>query len=128
LVLDTAEQATYDTSLPSGDVATFTTGLTARLQQSPFSLTAAQAISVAGTLLPDVLKVDLSKLYTDAGSAFPNGRRLRDDVADNLLNLLTNGHVTTDGVADDNGVNITDGGGGATVKFPYVGSPNSPPQ
>ena len=31
----------------------------------------------------------------NAGSGFPNGRRLHDDVIDTLLNLITNGVVTT---------------------------------
>ena len=80
-------------------------------------------------LLPDMLTVDLSKVYSDATNGFPNGRRLRDDVVDTLFNLLSNGKVTTDNVGDDNGTNITDGLGGigGTILFPYIGKPNSPP-
>ncbi len=62
-------------------------------------------------------------------SVLHGGHRLRDDVVDTLFNLLTNGKVTTDNVADDNGTNITDGLGGlgATTLFPYIGKPNTPP-
>jgi hypothetical protein len=80
-------------------------------------------------LLPDVLTVDLSKQFSDPTyQGFPNGRRLRDDVIDIELNLLTNGAVKTDNVDDDNGTIITDGVKGAAVMFPYIGRPNTPPK
>jgi hypothetical protein len=105
-----------------------------------FQLTAAQAATVVDNafgptilgsttgLLPDVQTVDLSLLYTNSTNGFPNGRRLRDDVTDALFSLFSNGKLTTDNVADDNGIVITDGlgGAGATIAFPYLGRPNSP--
>ena len=54
-------------------------------------------------LLPDMLTVDLTKLYADPTNGFPNGERPRDDVADILLQILKNNPAATDNVADDNG-------------------------
>jgi hypothetical protein len=134
-------RTTFNLGSPSTDVANFRADMIAVLTSPNFSyqLTAAQAANLVdnafGTtivgsttgLLPDVLTVDLSKLYTDANGGFPNGRRLRDDVTDSLFNLITNGKLTTDNVADDNGSRITDGLAGSTIVFPYIGRPNSPP-
>jgi hypothetical protein len=96
----------------------------ARLVDSVFGTT---IVGPSTGLLPDLLTVDLSKLYTDPANGFPNGRGLRDNVTDYLFNLLTNGKVTTDNVADDNGTNITDGLDGSAVAFPYLGRPNNLP-
>jgi hypothetical protein len=60
-------------------------------------------------LLPAVLTFDTSFTFTAPSAGFPNGRRLRDDVGDYMLNLLSNGRIATDNVADDNGDRITDG-------------------
>ncbi len=63
-------------------------------------------------LLPDVLRLD-----TSAPSGFPNGRRLQDDVIDIVLNVASNGAVSTDGVGQNDvplrGV------------FPYVAAPHT---
>jgi len=78
--------------------------------------------------LPHVITYDTSLTFEREG--FPNGRRLRDDVADTLLNLITNGRIKTDNISDDNGDRITDGTArpGGTLRpiaFPYIGPPNS---
>jgi hypothetical protein len=78
-------------------------------------------------LLPNVITFDTS--LTFEGDGFPNGRRLRDDVADYMLNLMSNGLVTTDNVNDDNGDRITDGtarpgGSIRPIAFPYIGARN----
>jgi hypothetical protein len=39
---------------------------------------------------------------TNAAAAFPNGRRLQDDVIDTLLNIITNGVITTGDNVDAN--------------------------
>lgn len=70
----------------------------------------ARANALADILLPDILTVDLS-----APTEFLNGRNLADDVIDAELNLITNGAITTDCVANDS----TFLGG-----FPYLGVPN----
>jgi CSLREA domain-containing protein len=132
----------FNQGSPATDVANFRADMIAVLTSPNFiyqrSLPDATALVDAafGTtivgpstgLLPDMLTVNLSKVYTGATNGFPNGHRLRDDVVDTLFNLLTNGKVTTDNVSDDNGTTITDGLGGlgATTLFPYIGRPNSP--
>ena len=80
-------------------------------------------------LLPAVLKFDTSFTFDSPNAGFPNGRRLRDDVADYMLNLVSNGAITTDNVADDNGDLITDGsmrpdGSLRPIAFPYLGPPS----
>ncbi len=90
--------------------------------QNFFGRTQADAQGIANFLLPDLLPFDTSN-----PAGFPNGRRLRDDVIDVVLNLVTNGAVTTDNVGDDNGTRITDGNMGTTAAFPYFGLPNNPP-
>jgi uncharacterized protein DUF4331 len=131
----------FNQGSPSTDVANFRADMIAVLTSPSFvyQLTPAQAANVVDNvfgstilgpttgLLPDVLTVDLSKLYTDANGGFPNGRRFRDDVTDTLFNLISNGKLTTDNVADDNGSRITDGLSGSSIVFPYIGRPNNPP-
>ena len=75
--------------------------------------TKTRANSVADALLPDILTFD-----TSSSSGFLNGRRLKDDVIDIELNLLTNGHVKTDGVSNDSAFRSD---------FPYLAAPNRTP-
>jgi len=79
------------------------------------------ATGIANLLLPDLLTYD-----TTSTDGFPNGRRLRDDVIDFELGLLTDGGLTSDNVGDDNGAKITDGTNGP-AKFPYIGDANANP-
>jgi|SRR5438105_795258 len=69
-----------------------------------------RANALADVLLPDILTFD-----TSSSAGFLNGRQLSDDVIDAELNLITNGAVTTDCVANDSTFLST---------FPYVGDPN----
>lgn len=70
----------------------------------------AQKTAITNTLLPDILTY---KVGNTAG--FLNGRRLGDDVIDAEFSLLTNGHVTSDGV------NHNDASFGA---FPFLAAPH----
>jgi hypothetical protein len=73
--------------------------------------TPTQAKRVAGTLLPDVLPYDPTRL-----ASFPdNGRTLTDDAFDSFIRILTNGKVTEDKVGPH---------GDLLLEFPYVGSPH----
>jgi hypothetical protein len=81
---------------------------------------------VGAGLLPDILTVDLSKLYADPTNGFPNGRRFRDDTTNIGLRILTNNPAATDNVFEDNGTIITDGLEGAQIQFPYLSRPNNP--
>jgi hypothetical protein len=70
----------------------------------------ARANALADVLLPDILTFD-----TSSSAGFLNGRKLADDVIDAELNLITNGAVTSDCVANDSNFSNT---------FPYLASPN----
>ena len=63
-------------------------------------------------LLPDILTFNFN-----SAAGFLNGRRLQDDVIDISLNLVTNGHVASDGVGPH-----TD----YLAQFPYLGTPHIP--
>ena len=80
-------------------------------------------------LLPNVITFDTSLTWEPERGGFPNGRRLRDDVGDYILNLVSDGRIPTDNVSDDNGDRITDGsqrpdGSRRAAAFPYLGPPN----
>lgn len=68
--------------------------------------------SLATVLLPDLLNYDFSK-PTDYAKL--NGRRLRDDVIDISLSLVTSGGLTTDNVGPHNDY---------LSEFPYLGQPH----
>ena len=55
----------------------------------------------------------------NAGSGFPNGRRLRDDTADTLINLTTNGAVTTGDKVNANDIPLQN-------VFPFLALPQQP--
>ena len=59
--------------------------------------------------MPDILTVDLTKLYADASNGYLNGRRFRDDT----VNLSIPDHPQQprlyENVPEDNGAIITDG-------------------
>ena len=67
-------------------------------------------MAIAEKLIPDILEFDYS-----SSDGFWNGRRLRDDVMDMLLQLVTNGKITGDGVGPH-----TD----YLSEFPYLGNPH----
>jgi len=71
---------------------------------------AAHARSIADVLLPDILTFDYS-----SPRGYLNGRRLRDDVIDISLNLVTNGKITGDGVGPHKDY---------LPHFPYLGNPH----
>jgi hypothetical protein len=75
--------------------------------------TPAEALRVAGTLLPDVLSYDPTR-----PASFPvNGRTLTDDAADAFLAVLTNGRVTGDKVEAHSDL---------LAEFPYLAPPHNP--
>jgi len=100
-----AAQRTATTA--SGD--TFLQVFTAELEALG-GYSATQAKSIAKILLPDVLTYDSS-----SAAGFLNGRRLRDDVIDIELNLVTNGKITGDGVGRHSDY---------LSRFPYLGKPH----
>jgi hypothetical protein len=106
--------------------------------QSFYGRTANDSTALTDVLLPDVVTFQVGNPNgygtfvmdpTDAvGTLLGNGRRLRDDTADVFMNIITNGAETTDNVADDNDMRITDGNAGTMAAFPYLGAPNVPAQ
>jgi hypothetical protein len=73
--------------------------------------TSEEAQRVAKTLLPDIMRYD----HTRPASYPDNGRTLTDRALDHFLSILTNGKITTDGVAAHSDL-LTD--------FPYLGPPH----
>jgi Domain of unknown function (DUF4331) len=118
--------------------------------------TAAEIQGLVNLLLPDILTIDTSIPFNDPRNGFKldtttnpptftlNGRRLTDNVIHTELFVLTKGVVTSDNVFDDNARRadgtdrVMDGtknpppplGDSSTraIQFPYLGTPNSPPQ
>jgi hypothetical protein len=72
-----------------------------------------EARTIAETLLPDILAYDHR-----AAAAFPNGRKLDDDIVDAALDLFTNGRITSDGVSSHRDM---------LYSFPYLGAPHPTP-
>ncbi len=71
-----------------------------------------QARLTAKTLLPDIMRYDPTR-----PASYPdNGRTLTDDAIDHFLPILTNGKVTTDGVAAHKDL---------LTGFPYLGPPHA---
>ena len=56
---------------------------------------------------------------TNAAAAFPNGRRLQDDVIDTLLNIITNGAITTGDNVNANDLAFAD-------TFPFLAKSQQP--
>ena len=96
-----------DTATLSGQ--TFLQVFTAELETLG-GYTMAQADGIAKILLPDILTFDFS-----SSAGFLNGRRLQDDVIDISLNLVTNGHISGDGVGPH---------ADYLSQFPYLGNPH----
>lgn len=121
----------FNAGHPVRDRQTFRSDMVGVLQGF-YGRTANDANAITNLLLPDVLLFQLGNpngfgtFITDPfkpglGTVLGNGRRLRDDVMDINLNILSNGAITTDNVPDDNATRITDGNMGTTAAFPYIG-------
>jgi len=103
------QNAAYLTAEPAGD-ARFIPVFAHALEHTG-GYTTAEAMRVAGTLLPDVLHYDPTR-----PAVYPeNGRTLTDDVVDYFLPLLSNGKVTQDKVGPHQDL---------LAEFPYVGAPH----
>jgi hypothetical protein len=98
----------FNAANPVNDQALFRDPFTATARA--LGNTADRANFLADFLLPDILTLD-----TSSTAAFPNGRRLQDDVIDTALNLVSNGAITRDCVAGDTTF---------SNNFPYWAPPN----
>lgn len=129
----------FNAGLPRNDRRDFAANMQS-VFQTFYGRTAADATALTNVLLPDLLIFQIGNpngfgtFLTSgtgqggffAGTVLGNGRRLRDDVIDVELNVITNGAITSDNVPDDNGTRITDGNMGTTAAFPYIGAANLP--
>jgi hypothetical protein len=93
LLVPSARWDEFNGAQPADDPAAFAADVQASIEALNGG-DAGQAAALAAFLLPDVLTINTSN-----AAGFLNGRHLTDDVMDALLNLLSNGEVTTDGVA-----------------------------
>jgi len=128
----------FNLGSPATDVANFRADmqsvLTGAFGNSPARAAALTDAALGATivgpntgLLPDILTVDLTKLYTDPTSGYPNGRRFRDDTVNISLQIIFNNPAVDEHVPEDNAAIITDGQKGSLIQFPYIGRPNNPP-
>ena len=93
---------------PDQDRANFESSFVATLES--FGYSADKATAIAEILLPDILTYNYK-----SSAGYLNGRRLKDDVIDISLTLVTNGQITTDMVGPH-----TD----YLNHFPYLGAPH----
>lgn len=100
--------ATFQTIPPAQQRARFLPQYIALFQN--FGYSEAEATALAMEWLPDVLGYD----YTRA-AGYPNGRQLTDDVADQLVRLMTRGTVTGDQIGPHRDL---------LAAFPYLGPPH----
>jgi hypothetical protein len=132
----------FNRGLPVHDVEEFADDMKSVLTNpdGPYKRNESDANALTGLFLPDLLFFQVGNpngfgtfISSPSGTVLGNGRRLTDDVTDFLLNVLTNGAITSDNVGDDNGLKITDGSvdpvSGITraIAFPYIGIANNPP-
>jgi hypothetical protein len=103
-----ADKDLFNRSEPSQQKVLFMNKVVAQLES--MGHTASRAREIAQMFIPDILHYDSSN-----SQGFFNGRRLTDDVADIVFNLVTAGKVTTDMVGSHSDYLAT---------FPYLGQSN----
>ena len=103
-----ADKDLFNRSEPAQQKALFMDKVVAQLES--MGHTASRAQEIAQMFIPDILHYDSS-----SSQGFFNGRRLTDDVADIVLNLVTAGKVTTDMVGPHRDY---------LTMFPYLGQPH----
>ena len=106
--IPSAMKDAFNFANPINDQALFRDAFTATARALGNS--EARANFLADFLLPDIMSIN-----TASTDGFPNGRRLQDDVIDIELNLISNGALTSDCVANDSTFRTT---------FPYWAGPN----
>ncbi len=122
----------FNAGHPKNDRRDFTADMVAVLQNF-YGRTAADSNAIASLLLPDLLIFDVTDtrgfgtFIGPGGSFLGNGRRLRDDVIDVELTVLTNGAITSDNVPDDNIAPPMPNKFAIVNTFPYIGPRNASP-
>ncbi len=123
----------YNLGSPQQDAAgVFAPGIVATLQAlgtSPANITLLASIAVQNG---DLLRLNITIPNTGSGggdnpaAAFPNGRRLKDDVIDTLLNIITNGLVTPQTISTPGGDNVPANDVPFQNTFPFLALPHQP--
>jgi hypothetical protein len=102
-------QNEFNQGLPTADLRDFLERFTAAVHRfGTFSPDEARA--VAERMLPDILPYDPS-----TETAYPNGRRLDDEIADWTWAFITNGAAGDDGIGPHTDL---------LAEFPYLGPPH----
>jgi len=116
----------YNASTTQDDAAgKFAGDIVATLQALGTNQSNINTLAAVAVAHGDFLHLDVSIANTGSGggnnaaASFPNGRRLQDDVIDILLNIITNGALTT-----GDGVNANDRPFGNT--FPFLAPSQQP--
>ena len=116
---------TYNTASPQRDAAgEFAPGIVATLQALGTNANNINLLASIAVNNGDLLRLDLNTPNAGSGGGtgaggFPNGRRLRDDVIDILLNIITNGVITTGDNVNANEKPLQD-------TFPFLALPHQP--
>jgi hypothetical protein len=116
----------YNLGNPAQDAAgQFAPGIIATLTALGTSQANINVLAGLAVTNGDLLRLDLNVPNSGVGgginavAAFPNGRRLRDDVVDTLISIITNGIITTGDHVDANEVPFQD-------TFPFLALPHQP--
>jgi len=116
----------YNLGTPQLDAAgAFAPGIVATLQALGTNMTNINFLAGLAVTNGDLLRLNLGIPNNGSGggnnpaAGFPNGRRLRDDVVDTLLNIITNGTITTGDNVNANEVPLQD-------TFPFLALPHQP--
>jgi hypothetical protein len=105
-----------------GDIAATITALGLGTNDASIGLLVNTAVTYGDLLTLDTTVLNSGTGGGDvAGAGFPNGRRLKDDVVDTLISVLTNGGVTTGDSVNSNDVTLGD-------TFPFLAPTQQPRQ
>ena len=116
---------TYNTANPQRDAAgEFAPGIVGTLQALGTNANNITLLASIAVNNGDLLRLDLNVPNAGSGGGvgsggFPNGRRLRDDVVDILLNIITNGAITSGDNVNANEKPFQD-------TFPFLALPHQP--
>jgi hypothetical protein len=121
-----AVKDTYNTADPTRDVAgEFAGGIVQTLTNLGTNQGGINTLAGIAVTNGDLLRLNLNVPNngngggTNAEAAFPNGRRLGDDVIDTIITIVTNGAVTTGDSVNGNELTFQN-------TFPFLALPNQP--
>jgi hypothetical protein len=116
-----ARKKEYNRASPQDDAAgKFAADIIATLRSLGTTDVNINALANLGVLKGDILRLDtgIPNTGTNAQAAFPNGRRLQDDVIDTILTVVANGVTLGDSVPTNDVAFRT--------TFPFLAPPHQP--